>query len=221
MSVIKIFGLPRSCTNVVEIALSTNFKVNVLTNYPDWKHGKAIHVHNELNCEAKNLYTNDLKYVICTKNPYDWLNSLNSFENKTKLSKPKEFLNFLKNTAWHYKKYEELGLSSGKPIEVFNELMIQWFTALDMSRTIQIKHEEFMNNQIEVLNSIREKFKLEPKQVEIQKIDKRVAPCAKVTDVQFKFNNKLETCKIPREVIDYINARLDAKAMSLSGYDYR
>ena len=93
MDAIKIFGLPRSCTNFTTVLLRDNFRCKILDNFPCWKHGYNTFVGREIKNEE--VSTNDLKFVICTKNPVDWLWSLFCFENETKVKIKRKSYDFL------------------------------------------------------------------------------------------------------------------------------
>jgi len=205
MQTIKIFGLPRSCTNVTEVIIKHNFKVRILTNYPDWKHGPNTHKGRSVHDDQRSIHTDDLKFVICTKNPYHWLWSLHTFENQSKRQHKTE-IEFLKGTAWHYEK---------NPITMHNELITHWLTMYDDPSILQqAKHEDILKNQKALLKRLEKAFGLERRRHELEPIKKRINPGAKITDSQF--DKKQMGFNSPS--VNYIKRNLDKKALKLSGY---
>ena len=74
MIIIKQFGLPRTCTNITEVLIKRNFKCRTYNNFPCWKHGRNTMKDRSLHCKDKNgrrVDTDDVKFVVCTKHPYD------------------------------------------------------------------------------------------------------------------------------------------------------
>jgi hypothetical protein len=207
MRVIKIFGLPRSCTNVTEYMLRDNFRVRVLTNYPCWKHGENTFVGRELHDRERNIDTDDMKFIVCTKNPYDWLFSLYTFENRTKRSKHRTMLDFLDGTAWHYK--------DQNPIDVFNKLTKHWLTMLTDPNIIQqVKYEDILKDQATLFEKIAKIFQLPPKRKKFAVLQSRIDPCIKNTKKEFK----KRVNKFSPDLIRYINKRLDPKVVEMAGY---
>ena len=122
MEVVKLFGLPRTCTNVVRRMLWDNFEDDILANQGCWKHGENTIKERRLCIEKLGIHTDCLKYIICTKSPYSWLFSLWDFENKStskdKNNEPiksskKTFEEFLYGKTIHYNE---------NPIKIYNRL---------------------------------------------------------------------------------------------------
>lgn len=209
MKAIKIFGLPRSCTNLVTILLRTNFKCIVLDNFPCWKHGFNAYENEELHYQDKVI--NDLRFVVCLKHPMDWLWSLYNFENKTKIKFGRNKGHFLTQASWHYK---NLGLN---PLEAYNVMNSHWLTISKNPSILQkIKFEEVDKNQIEVLQRIQSKFELEKKHEEFKTIKEVVAPSGKIEEKKFK--QKVPNWSIKET--EYIEKTIDKKVLKLCGYSF-
>ena len=209
MKAIKIFGLPRSCTNLVTILLRTNFKCIVLDNFPCWKHGFNTYENEELHYQDKVI--SDLRFVVCLKHPMDWLWSLYNFENKTKIKFGRNKGHFLTQVSWHYK---NLGLN---PLEAYNVMNSHWLTISKNPSILQkIKFEEVDKNQIEVLQRIQSKFELEKKHEEFKTIKEVVAPSGKIEEKKFK--QKVPNWSIKET--EYIEKTIDKKVLKLCGYSF-
>lgn len=201
--VIKVFGLPRSCTNITEVLLRTNFEVTVINNFPCWKHGKNTHEGRSLQDEKRNIYTDELKFVICKKHPFDWLWSMYTFEKRKE--SPSEFIQC--KGFRHYKKHN--------PIDIFNELTKHWLTMYDdKSIMVSVKQEDLITNQILAMEEMRDNLGLAMKGEELVEIKKRINPKRKFS------SDPYEPKKIgfSKKDLRYIIDRLDMKAVELAGY---
>ncbi len=66
---LRVFGLQRTCTNLVRRGLMENFEVHPLTDGADWKHGPIGRTGwKEWNGQLPRI-------VVCVRNPYAWLAS--------------------------------------------------------------------------------------------------------------------------------------------------
>ena len=215
MKAIKIFGLPRTCTNVTEFCICSNFKCLLLNNYPCWKHGRNSLKGRSITDVKKKICIDDLKFVICTKNPYDWLHSLYDFESRTRGNK-KPFDKFLNTPCWHYKN-ENRVKSSGLPIDVYNELTLHWLKMYnDQTILQQVKFEDMIGDQIQVLTRLKTNFEIEEKD-KLLAVETRINPARKNSQKKFKPNFG----KFNKKQIQRINNQLDKKAMKIAGYEYR
>lgn len=209
--VIKIFGLPRSCTNVTEVLLVKNFKVRVLTNFPCWKHGHNTYKSRKLNDKEKRAVTDHLEYVVCTKNPYLWLVSILDFENDhlADQKKHRDLLDYITgNTCYHY--------PDNNPIAMFNELNAHWLSiAKDVFR-VDAEQLSSERVQLQMLQIVQKKFDLQLKLEQLEPQASRVGPSIKIEKQKFKKRDYLSryTPKMLREVA----SRLDSKLMKQMGY---
>jgi hypothetical protein len=164
MENIKIFGLPRTCTNVAEILIKTNFECKVYNNFPCWKHGpntiKGRSIH-EINEKGNKVDIDNLKFVICTKHPYNWLWSLWNFEKQKPHFRKRNLDQFLNDECcFHYR--------DENPIKVFNKLTHHWLTMQTDPKIIQqIKSEDMINKQEEVCQKLMNSLNLKKKKGKI------------------------------------------------------
>ena len=227
MVVIKIFGLPRSCTNITEALLNTNFNNRVLTNFPCWKHGEnTVHwryanLNGDLNiCQGTSLHTwdedgkrvdtDDLRFVICTKSPIPWLWSLYKFENETKWNIPRSQEEFLQGDAWHYR-YDHRNI-----IDVHNQLIKHWFSMAKKKHVFQVKHEDITSHPIKCLSALEKKFSLSRRQQKqrLKAIRTVVGPGVK----QIKQRYRPRTVEFTHESLAYIESHIDKNAVRVAGY---
>jgi len=218
MIVVKLFGLPRTCTNVIEVALKTNFKNLVIwTNFPCWKHGENTHVGRTIKREKHRQHpavdTDDLKFIVCTKNPYDWLVSLYNFEVISKRQK-KSFDDFLRTPTWHYRNENE----NNDAITKFNTLTYHWLTMFDDSSALQqVKSEDMRKNQVALLTRLEKAFGLTRQRADLAPVIKRIAPGAKITKEKFK----KKEMDFSKKQMEFINSRLDRKTMKIAKYTFK
>lgn len=120
MEVIKIFGLPRTCTNLVELLLKRHITARVMgANYPCWKHGENLYPRPDIHNDLLGINVKQIRFVICLKNPLDWLWSLYTFQGHTKIHYD-SFSKFLRE----FHLYE----GCDGPIEAHNFLVRHWLT---------------------------------------------------------------------------------------------
>jgi len=214
MSVIKIFGLPRSCTNVTEAIINKNFKHRrVLTNFPDWKHGENKHQGRSLRDEDRSVKTDDLKFVICLKNPYNWLWSLHNFENKTKWGKSlrRNADEFIAGVAWHYQSQK------WSAIDAYNHLTRHWLT---MYKTpdilLKCRHEEIVSSegQVAFCQELEKYFGMKRRRKDFHAIQKTVLPACRLGEKTFQINAN----KFNAKQVEKINNLLDEEIVKLAGY---
>jgi len=196
MKAIKIFGLPRSCTNLCEHFLKLNLKASIITNYPCWKHGRNSYFDKSIKLENGHL-CKDLKFVICSKKPIDWLWSLYQFEKKSK-KQVKTIEEFLTLPAWHYPEMN--------PIQAYNSLMKHWFDMFEDESKLQVfKFEDFINSPNELIVNFSKQLDIELLSEEIKVPEERINPGLKVTDDFFVKN----VCLFSNEQIKFINEQID------------
>lgn len=217
MKHIKFFGLPRTCTNVVQVAIKRNFKhVGVLIHTPDWKHayksgdtyyGRLDDETFQLNTDlTRQLSIENPYYIICVKHPYAWLTSFHrSFgENQ----KHPRLLDFMSNNSSHYAEY---GIDI-TPIEAFNTFVEHWLA--ECTPRVIVQQEMWAADQIAVLRKIRNDFDLEMKRPRLETIQKHFY--AGLTHGQHEW--KPNVPYIEEDEIEYINSNINHDLVSRLGY---
>tara|TARA_B100000029_G_scaffold397956_1_gene396352 strand:- start:85 stop:828 length:744 start_codon:yes stop_codon:yes gene_type:complete len=181
---IKLYGIPRSCTNLVKLLFHNNLSdVTVLSNVLGWKHGnhpesvdwngkdwdpinnpKGISPsdfvsNDELNSIKEAYEANKMKYVICLKDPYSWLISYSKYEARESLIS-RSILSF---KGINRKKLVEY-------ISLWNDRHRNWSELLkDNPNATMIRYEDILNDADSALNTIAIFFDLD-------KIDKVIMP---------------------------------------------
>lgn len=198
---IRILGLPRSCTNVVDALLTSNFKIQVIS--------KQKHVHWSMQTEEDGLKFN---FVVCTKHPYDWLWSFFNYENRCKLKTPKTIEEFLTTRPAMYR--DGGWTPSFTPIKLFNYLTKRWLSVYDDPTIVQqIKYEELLKSQLIVMGRIGKAFNLKRKGK--REIHFTVGAGKRVK----QYLHEHRPHEFDRPWLDYINEHLDKDVVALTGYE--
>lgn len=216
--IIKIYGLPRSCTNVTETIIQKNFNLCLYNNWPCWKHGentiqgRSLHLTDP---RGREVNTDELIYVVCTKNPYDWLYSLFCFEKSTK-NKKQDAWEFLKGSSWHYTKTKSWNRQESNAIDVFNYLTRHW---LSLDNVFQISHDHIIgaDKQIDCMKRLEKSFNLSRKHNDILPMENIIKPRRIEENVKYEYKPSV----FNKSQIDYISDNLDEEVVKLAGYELR
>lgn len=211
MEAIKIFGLPRTCTNFTEAFLEKNFKVRVLVSDPIWKHGCCNLLYDTL--ELKNGEVIKSKFIICTKNPYSWFVSIRDYAYRNHKNKPLLKKYIKGDKTWrsnHYKEYS--------PINAYNKMHRDWLFNIQCRRSdkLIIKSEQISGDQKHIANKISDAFNVEVN--DFKEIRKRVMQKGKITSSDYQTKDYMS--EYDEELLDYVNERIDPEIMKLLGYCY-
>lgn len=207
MQYIKIYGLPRTCTNLAESIIKTNFTdVFVLTNLPDWKHGRKTFEGKSYHNEEKDIHTDDLKFVICLKDPYEWLWSLYIFENSTKSKRTIE--GFLNHPAWHYKDLQWTAM------DAFNNLISHWLSLPEDKVTTKQEDLRSAEGQFAFCENLKHHFKLIPLSDKWTPVLKEINPNLKTSDHEYVPN----VVQFKPSHIKLIKNKLDIEVVRMAGY---
>tara|TARA_Y100000758_G_scaffold247088_1_gene183097 strand:- start:635 stop:1378 length:744 start_codon:yes stop_codon:yes gene_type:complete len=181
---IKLYGIPRSCTNLVKLLFHNNFSnVTTLSNVLGWKHGnhpEAVDwsgkdwdpINNPKGVSPSDFVSNDIfnsikqtyeegrmKYVVCVKDPYSWLVSYSKYEARESLIS-RSILSF---KGINRKKLVEY-------ISLWNDRHRNWSELLkNNSNATSIRYEDILKDADSALNKISIFFNLE-------KIDEVIMP---------------------------------------------
>jgi len=207
---VKIYGLPRTCTNLVQHLIVHNFEdIEFLVNYPCWKHGLNTIEGNTIHDEEKKVHTDDLRFVSCFKSPYQWLFSLFCFERKY-FKAGDDFNAFcLGNKRHHYD-----GQCLINIYNVYNRNYIDL-----PGKLVKVKECDVQDalEQSVTLETIREKLDIKPASTVYKVQEKVVSPRGKVALLK-KYNTTFSFSLFEQDTLDYINERLDIDLMNELGY---
>jgi len=179
----------------------------VLTNHP-W------HKHNEWGQEDRTVYdhdgsllTEEVKFVICAKNPYDYIESTFAFFSRR--GDRYKFTGTLNEWIAGSKKFDA--------IDRYNDLYRHWLHLPTNVEPFLFRQEDLAENSAEVLNQAMNRWKLDPKGGTLRGIEEQVNPSEKVTTARYRSReNSLTGAQIAA-----INERIDGKTLALLGYDVR
>jgi hypothetical protein len=158
--IIKIFGLPKSGTNLIQLLLSINIKNYVCqfsdhpnTHYLGWKHGlpKNIKIYNILQ-ESLNQ---KVYFIFMMRDFESWKNSIktrhnNSYEFPSRFFLEKGILYNTPHGPEYYDGLEELYNTYNQKYKEFAEQY--------QDRCLIVKIEDLQKDQIAVVNLIKDKF---------------------------------------------------------------
>lgn len=212
-TIIKVFGLPRTCTNVFEVAMQRNFDCKVLTNFPCGKHYtfcEAEFGRNAdrftLHSEARGIYSDDVKIVLCTKEPRHWLSSFHDYD---KRSFPRHGIAVDKWIQGKSGFYSEL------PCESYNRLHDDWLQISDNPNVFQIVRQEDMTaTQVTRLEQLEQQFGLTRRNRRVLPVRETVRQSAKVRDK--KFSNRGNT--LPQSILPFVYQSLNPYIVANLGY---
>lgn len=217
----KIMGLPRTCTNIVEVNLVHNFNICILVHTPYWKHyyhgnendrngwqhnykGKVDEETMKLNM-VETVNTNYISTILCTKHPYRWLLSFYRAFGESHQS----FDNFIGGYSKHYK--EKTG-KNVNPIELYNDLHAHFLTFYPYI----IKQEDWAISPIMELQRFQRFYKLPLAYNELQIQNNHMAAGL------IKYRKQYEpdiTSTMEYRQMDYINKHINVGIVKSFGYN--
>lgn len=212
--VVKVYGMPRTCTNVLEVHLAHNYDVIVLVHTPEWKHWYRQHdgrYSGELDPESvqlngiKELTTDKINYILCTKHPYQWLVS---FFHAFKENESRSFSEFIRGYSYHYKDVMSI---EENPIVLFNKLNSHW---LHVDNNLPIVQQEMWTNlAIPIMKDIQNRFGL-------KKSGQMAVDVTHMAAGLMRYNKPYHPQQINIEDDDlkYINDTIDETIVSKLGY---
>jgi hypothetical protein len=161
-NVLKIFGFPRSGTNLLELIVPLNFWVDVcqkseFNDYLGWKHArpKDRATYNKIS----KLTNESFYFIFSYREKQEWINAMKkhwgSFELPHKFNKHSDY--FVYNTPYGPEIYSS--------IEEFYDIQLKSYTSFceyNPRNTLLVNYSDFKKNQNFVLDSIKEKFDFVP-----------------------------------------------------------
>jgi hypothetical protein len=152
----KVIGLQRTGTNLMVALLARNFHVHSLEIGAEWKHGPVEQPDRQWN-------NTPARFVLCVKNPYAWLTSCFRYFRVATGADSTVAPQFVRDPAMPF---EEFVLTPSyefaSPMHRWNQMYKLWLTTLPMERTVVVRHEDQLKDQIEVLAEAQQKLGLTP-----------------------------------------------------------
>jgi hypothetical protein len=212
----KVFGLQRTGTNLMRALLSLNFHVEYLEEgATGWKHGPPR--------MAEGLWNgHPVRFVLCVKNPYAWACSCYRFFRRVcdgDVTMPPQFHRdpsmsfdeFMMTPTYTY----------DSPIHRWNQMNRLWLDALPSDRTLVVRHEDLLVDQLPTMQRARERLNLTPQRDQFRPIDQRIDVDASVKgDMNREYYLHREyLAEYAPSLIDHVNRLLDCELMNQLGYE--
>ena len=230
MKVIKLFGLPRTCTNLVTVLLKKNFQVLVLINFPDWKHGKLEYQKRKIRHRWNDLpdkkrsqklksITDDndyLYFAICLKDPYRWLVSYYEHIKKRGGYKKVSFDELIQGVKSYY--YDQ------NILDVYNDLIEHWYSIHNMEGVLTVMAEDLVSEkgQLSFLKHFQSALGLSQLNAEYKTEVKDVLQGKRNLSVPVADRSVYRQRNIVpyynKELVDMINSKLNEDLVNISGY---
>lgn len=183
--VLKIFGLPRSGTNLMEILIPLNFNVDTclrreFNDHLGWKHARPLPIqnYNTLGHTLQEQYY----FLFSIRDKEEWIKTINE-KHWGSFEMPWEFKNnnfYIFNTPMGPEIYEN--------IEQFYDFQIQSykdFCATNPDNALLVDYNDFKTDQTVLLNLIKNKFNFEMAQNAWITINKKINWNGQLTNCKF------------------------------------
>jgi hypothetical protein len=224
----KMFGLQRTCTNVVRRALLDNFESESLEEGAEWRHGPIGEIAWR---ERRGQLA---RVVVCVRNPYAWLVSCFAYFCRyfgredticPSFSPGMSFADFVHGGHYRWP----------SPVDRWNEMNQHWesFVAAHPLRAAVVRAEDLLG----IEDQIRQWTRLEVSLGLVRKVDpadgaprpligvrRRVNYLGQATGKEMDFDyfrRERYLAKFDGELLRTVNDRLDWRLMELFGYDRR
>jgi len=178
----------------------------VLTNHPWHKHDEWGQEDRTVYDHDDSLLTEEVKFVICAKNPYDYIQS--TFKFFTHRADKYRFRGSLEEWIDGWPKMDAL--------ERYNRLYSHWLGLSEDSSVVQlVKAEEAVKRQDRILDRLQYEMGLESKREDLAPVETVVNPCEKVTAAPYRYKGN----SLTEEQVAAINNRISEETMALLGYE--
>lgn len=248
MKYIKYHGIERGCSNVTERYLLDNYSNVESVHKLGWKHAEPKHkAHDPHNiyctcCEenseevSPNLYSavknNEVYYLICTKNPFAWLNSyLNALQDGEVLPNHyqrhegellMDWIDTDRKYMHHFDDEEYIRAFLHK----YNIRHRQWWNFVQniWDQAKVVRHEDLIMDFREVLNDIEEKFGLARKNDELERINQEIDPNCEKSPYEFDPNYYIEERymeDLDQDKKEIVSDEIDWEFFASTSYSYK
>lgn len=213
----KVFGLQRSGTNLMVALMSQNFHVHSLEIGAEWKHGP-------LKARDRNWNGQVAKFVFCVRNPYAWLHSCYRYFRRANGADPTVPRQFRQDPSVSFEEFvltPTYGFAT--PIHRWNEMVRHWLKELPADRTVMVRQEDQMVDQLSVLSRLEEHLQLRRRLEELSPIEHRVDVNARLNgsyeaDREYYLDRQYMAAYSPT-LLEKVNAVVDRQAMQQLNYE--
>ncbi len=206
-SYVKIYGLPRTCTNLVTHLIRQNFHARVFANQLGWKHGPNLWR------EGDQIAGCPLKFVICVRHPYSWLVSFYRFETEGH-GLTTDFSAFVRGNCNTYQ--------NRNPIDRYNLLVRMWLGLAVSPECAQVvRAESIQADQIATLQTLERQLSFRRRHSQLQDERHQVGPDEQIRrrnfDADYYQSQRFLAHYDPR-LLSFVNERIDQDLMNTLQY---
>lgn len=221
--VVKVIGLPRTCTNLVEKLCNQSFQrgCTMPTNWPCWKHGVVYGMSDKVYIPKFDAWV-PAAYILCVKDPIQWLNSFCTFETRVPRTAQKDVafrkrMSWLQRPAYNYRNM--VGYKSRRPIDLYGNLNRRWLNFFEKTGSTHfvVKQEDLIGEkaQREFMSMIAGKLSIPLSDKGISPISKQTAPSQRL----MRFDYRPKPNSFGTKALEKIIKELDWEVAERLGYD--
>lgn len=164
----KMFGLHRTGTNLMVALLMRNFSVHSLEIGAEWKHGP---VEDPDRCWHDQLW----RFLLCVRDPYAWALSCYRYFRRANGSDATVAPQFQSDPSMTFEEFLLTPTYSfDSPLHRWNQMNQLWFDTLPRDRTVLVRHEDLLHDQIAVLQEIECALRLKRRAIQLQATDEKI-----------------------------------------------
>ncbi len=203
---VKIFGLQRTGTNLAAWQVTRNFSANMIKRWEIcWKHGKY----------EEDAWTDRCKFVLCVRHPLEQIASMYRYycvhADSASVPPPQfvqsmTFADFCKSECYEF----------ASPVERWNLMTHHWLDRLPADRTIVVRQEDQIDDQLMVLGAIHRHLGLARLDDSFTTSDSHIGADMVVTNKNPK-NNPAEM--FTPDIMDFVKANIDMTLLVKFGYE--
>lgn len=211
----KMFGLQRTGTNLMVALMLRNFDVHSLESGTEWKHGPVKMPQRTWNRQPA-------RFVLCVKNPYAWAVSCYRYFRKAKGVDATVAPEFLAKPSMSFEEFVT-GPTYGfpTPIHRWNVMYRLWLNTLPADRTVLVRHEDQLRDQVCVLKTVERRLGLVRRAAALQPIHERIDVNAKPVgpmDVRY-YEERAYLRKYSPQLLEATKLLVDKSLSRQLGYD--
>jgi hypothetical protein len=210
----KVFGLQRTGTNLMVALMQQNFHVYSLEHDGEWKHGPVREAARQWNGRP-------VHFVLCVKNPYAWAVSCFRYFRRAHLTDSTVAPQFRADPSMSFEQFlAGPHYSFPNPIARWNQMNQLWLATLPKDRSVLVRQEDQLLNQLRSLEAIERWWKLARRLPELQPAAERISFRARPAgplDRDYYLNGMYLT-EYSQDLLQRMNSLLDMPLMGQLKY---
>ena len=209
----KVFGLQRTGTNLMVALLTRNFHVHSLEIGAEWKHGPVEQPDRTWN-------NTPARFVLCVKDPYAWLVSCFRYFRESVDADSTVAPQFVGNPSMSFDEFVMTpSYEFASPVHRWNQMYKLWPATLSAERTVVVRQEDQLSDQIAVLAEAQRKLGLTPLG-HLQAIAQRVDVEGTLgTAMNRSYLDRQYMASFPPPLLEHVNHILDPELMDRFQYE--